>query len=347
LRATRAGAGGSIEGVGDEECIQHGMRVERTSRGMAPRVGGAGSPGVDHKIGDLAERQHGVIGRWQLDLLGIERGKVQRRLERGLLRRLHQGAYAVGHRALTVEARWMAAVLSCGPGAVLSHRSAGQLWGIVPRAGIAPEVIRPRFFRRRPGILCHRSELPPDERGELLGIPVTSVVRTQFDLAGVLPKRGLERAMHEAEVKGLTDRLSLWDLLERYPRRRGARNLREVLGAKTPAEITQTDLEELFVEFLDEYGLPRPRLNATLPVRGRLLRPDCMWPEWRLLAELDGREAHHTDQAFESDRQRDRILLVEGWRSTRVTWRQLRDERAEIAADLRELLRVGPPPPTL
>ena len=144
--------------------------------------------------------------------------------------------------------------------------------------------------------------------------------------------------MHEAEVKGLTDRLSLWDLLKRYPRRRGAANLRAVLGAKTPAGITQTELEELFVEFLDEYELPRPRLNATLPVRGRLLRPDCMWPERRLLGELDGREVHGTDEAFESDRQRDRILLVEGWRSTRITWRQLRDERAEIAADLRCLL---------
>jgi len=172
-----------------------------------------------------------------------------------------------------------------------------------------------------------------------LGIPVTSVARTQFDLAAVLPKRGLERAMHEAEVQGLTDRLSLWDLLERYPRRRGAANLRVVLEAKTPAGITQTELEELFVEFLDEYGLSRPRLNATLPVRGRLLRPDCMWPERRLLVELDGREAHGTEEAFESDRQRDRILLAERWGSMRITWRQLRVERAEIAADLRELLK--------
>ncbi len=241
----------------------------------------------------------------------------------------------------------MAAVLACGPGAVLSHRTAGQLWGIVPRQATVPEVTRPGFFRRRAGVLCRRSAVPPDEIDELLGIPVTSVVRTQFDLAGVLSKRGLERAMHEAEVKRLTDRLSLPDLLERYPRRRGAANLRELLAAKTPAGIAQTDLEELFVEFLDAHGLPRPRLNATLPVRGRLLRPDCMWPAQRLLLELDGREVHRTDRAFESDRQRDRILLVEGWRSTRVTWRQLREEPAVIAADLRELLRLESVPPTL
>jgi very-short-patch-repair endonuclease len=179
------------------------------------------------------------------------------------------------------------------------------------------------------------------------GIPVTSVSRTLLDLAAVDSKRQLERAMHEAEVRRLTDRLSLPDLLERYPRRRGAANLRALLTAKTPAGITQTDLEELFIEFLDEHGLPRPRLNATLPIRGRLLRPDCMWPEPRFLVELDGRGAHCMDQAFESDRQRDRILLAEGWRSMRVTWRQLHDEPAAIAADLRELLQVGARPPTL
>ena len=241
----------------------------------------------------------------------------------------------------------MAAVLACGPDAVLSHRTAGQLWGIVPRAATVPEVTRPGFFRQRPGIVCHRSSVPSDEIGEILRIPVTSVARTQFDLASVLSKRGLERAMHEAEVRQLTDRLSLWDLLARYPRRRGAANLRALLGAKTPVGITQTELEERFVEFLDAHRLPRPRLNATLPVRGQLLKPDCMWPRQRLLAELDSRQVHGTDRAFESDRRRDRVLLVEGWHSTRITWRQLRDEPAAIAADLRDLLRVGSPPPTL
>lgn len=169
---------------------------------------------------------------------------------------------------------------------------------------------------------------------------MTSVARTQFDLAATLSKRGLERAIHEAEVQQLRDRLSLWDLLDRYPRARGAANLRAVLGSKLPAGVTQNDFEELFVAFLEEQRLPRPLLNGTLPMRGRLLKPDCMWPEQRLIAELDGRDVHGTDQAFESDRQRDRILLAEGWRSTRITWRQLRDERKAIAADLRDLLAL-------
>lgn len=338
MRAMGAPATGSIECMADEKCISLSMTGKCTPRENEGSDLSASAVGIDRLIGEVAGRQHGVIGRWQLSRADVGANAIEGRIARGALHRLYQGVYAVGHRALTVEARWMAAVLACGPGAVLSHRSAGQLWGIVPRAATVPEVTRPGFSRQRPGIHCHRSSVPWDERGEELGILVTSVARTQFDLAGVLSKRGLERAMHEAEVRGLTDRLSLWDLLERYPRRRGAVNLRALLEAKTPAGITQNELEEMFVEFLDEYELPRPRLNATLPVRGRLLRPDCMWPARRLLAELDGRDVHSTDQAFESDRQRDRVLLVEGWRSTRITWRQLRDEREEIAADLRDLL---------
>jgi very-short-patch-repair endonuclease len=327
--------------MADEECIQHRMRAKCTPGGEVEHAQGRlALPGVDRRIGDLAEQQHGVVGRWQLELLGIGRRPIQRRLDCGALHRLHQGVYAVGHRALTIEARWMAAVLACGPGAVLSHRSAGQLWGIVPRRDGVPEVTRPGFFRQRAGILCHRSSIPLDEIGELLKIPVTSAPRTQLDLAGMVSQRELERAMHEAEVHRLTDRLSLPDLLARYPRRRGAATLRGLLAAKAPAGETQTDLEELFVEFLDAHGLPRPRLNATLPIRGRLLRPDCMWLEQRLIAELDGRDVHRTDRAFESDRQRDRMLLAEGWRSTRITWRQLQGEPAAIAADLRGLLRA-------
>lgn len=302
---------------------------------------------ADRVISRLAESQHGLVARRQLLECGIGRGAVDSRIDRGQLALVHRGVYAVGHRLLSAQGRWMAAVLACGPDAVLSRRSAGQLWGIVPPADRWPEVTRATVCHGLAGISVHRGSIPADERGELLGIPVTSVARTQFDLAGVLSRRGLERAMHEAEVKRLTDRLSLWDLLERYPRRRGAANLRALLGAKTPVGITQTDLEELFVEFLNAYGLPRPRLNATLPIRGRLLKPDCMWTEQGLLVELDGREVHRTDRAFESDRQRDRILLAEGWRSMRVTWRQLRDEPAAIAADLRELLRAGSRPPTL
>jgi very-short-patch-repair endonuclease len=156
-----------------------------------------------------------------------------------------------------------------------------------------------------------------------------------------------ERAFHETEVRRLTSRVSLRQLLSRHPGRRGATTVRSILASREPVGITQNEFEELFVAFLDEHGLLRPRLNATLSIRGRFLRPDCMWQEQRLLVELDGRDVHGTNQAFEGDRQRDRVLLAEGWRSTRVTWRQLRDEPTAIAADLREMLHGQGRPPTL
>lgn len=233
----------------------------------------------------------------------------------------------------------MAAVLACGSGAVLSHRSAGRLLSILPPSDGLPEVTA-ATHRNRPRIVLHRGILPADEVDEVLGIPVTGLARTLFDIAGAGSERELERAFHEAEVRRLTGSVSLPVLLERYPRRRGAPAVRRLLASKRPEGITRNDFEELFVAFLDRHGLPRGIFNGTLPVRGKLLSPDCMWPEQRLLVELDSREVHATDRAFEGDRKRDRMLLVEGWRSARVTWRQLRDEPDEVAADLREALAV-------
>jgi very-short-patch-repair endonuclease len=232
----------------------------------------------------------------------------------------------------------MAAVLACGPGAVLSHRTAGQLWGILPRSSGALEVTRPKRSDRRPGIVCHRSAIPADERDLVDGIPVTSIHRTQLDLAGMLNRRRLERSLNEAEVRGLTDRLSIPHLLERYPRKRGAETLRDLLDAKRKVDFTRNDFEELFLALVEKHGLPRPRMNASLWIRGRFFEPDCLWRERRLMVELDGREVHATDAAFEDDRERDRILLAEGWRTARVTWRQLRDQPDEVAADLRQAL---------
>jgi very-short-patch-repair endonuclease len=173
-----------------------------------------------------------------------------------------------------------------------------------------------------------------DEREVVDGIPVTSPFRTIFDLAAVLDRRGLERALHEAEVRGLRDRVSLPMLLERYPGRRGSRNLRALLESKEPAGFTRNDFEEAFVALVDEHGLPRPRMNADLALRGRFFEIDALWERQRVAVELDSRTVHGARKNFESDRQRDRILLAEGWRTMRVTWRQLQEEPEAIAADL-------------
>lgn len=234
----------------------------------------------------------------------------------------------------------MAAVLACGPDAVLSHRSAAQMWRLLPRSPGRSEVTRTRGWREPGLITVHRSYVPDDERTLLLGIPITGVSRTLLDLSAVLTKRQLERALNEAEVLGLTDRLSLPDLLGRHPGRRGSATLRTLLEDGTAVRgVTRSRLERRFLATLDRAGLPQPRLNADVAVRGRFFEADCLWLEQQVIVELDGREAHGTVRAFERDRERDRLLLVAGWRVTRVTWRQLRDDPAAVIADLRELLR--------
>jgi hypothetical protein len=187
-----------------------------------------------------------------------------------------------------------------------------------------------------------------DERTVVDGIPATSIFRTIFDLAAVVDLRTLERAFHEAEVRGLRDQVSLPVLLERYPGRRGARNLRAVLGSDEPVGWTRNDFEEAFLALVDAYGLPRPRWNADLALRGRFYEIDALWEAQRVAVELDGRGVHGTKKRFESDRQRDRILVAEGWRTMRITWRQLQEEPDAIAADLELALRQpGPHPPSL
>jgi len=167
------------------------------------------------------------------------------------------------------------------------------------------------------------------------GIPVTSPFRTIFDLAAVAEMRELERAFHEAEVREVTDRVSLPMLLERYPGRRGVRKVKALLGSKQPVAITRNDFEEAFLALVDAYGLLRPRMNADLAIRGRFFEIDALWEEQRFAVELDSRSIHGTRKRFESDRQRDRILVAEGWRTMRITWQQLQEEPEEIAGDLR------------
>jgi len=169
-----------------------------------------------------------------------------------------------------------------------------------------------------------------------------------LDLAATSTERQLEKALNELEVQGIIDKLSIPDLIRRYPRKRGTVKLKTLLGdAAAVRGVTRKELEERFALLLEGTDLPRPRLNVDLAVRGRFYEVDCLWAEQRLIVELDGRATHGTDRAFEKDRERDRLLLAEGWLVVRVTWRQLRDDGPSVLADLRELLRKQGRPPTL
>jgi len=214
----------------------------------------------------------------------------------------------------------MAAVLAAGDDAILSHRSAGRLWRVLPSAAEWIDVTNPpgRVVRRK-GIVAHESVVALDEREVRDGIPVTSPFRTVFDLAAVAPIREVERAWHEAEVRGLRGRVSLPTLLERYPGRRGTRNLRALLESPEPIGFTRNDFEEAFLALVDGCGISRPRMNGDLSVRGRFFQIDALWERERVAVELDSRSVHGTKKRFESDRQRDRILVAEGWRTVHIT----------------------------
>ena len=189
------------------------------------------------------------------------------------------------------------------------------------------------------GVQVHVSRLPEDERTVKDGIPVTTVPRTLLDLAAVLRPHQLERAIEQAEVLRLTDPLSLPAVLRRYPGRRGTSSLRRLLAdGQIGATATRSKLEERFLAFVADTGLPRPEVNAWLQIAGQWIEVDCLWRAERLALELDSRSVHATDAAFERDRARDRRLQVAGWRPVRVTWRQLHEDPRAVESDLRALL---------
>ncbi len=290
-------------------------------------------------ISPLAARQHGVVARWQLIELGVSTSAIGRLLKAGHLHIVWPGVYAVGHRTLSREGRWMAAALSGGPGAALSHRAAAALHQI--RADSLLEVTSPNQRRPRKGVVFHRSVLPFDEVTTEDGIPVTTIPRTILDLAAVLPRRQVEKAINEIEEKRLYDRLSLPKLLERYPRRRGTATIKAILADQRLGEsVTRSDLEEAFLSFIAAVSLPPPRTNTWINVGARWFECDAVWREQRLIVELDSRRWHATPERFESDRVRDRILAAAGWRVIRVTWRELHRNRAALHADLLSLLAV-------
>jgi very-short-patch-repair endonuclease len=306
-----------------------------------PTIGGKvrGSSSDDAAIAALADRQYGAVARRQLIALGIGPRAIEHRLAKGRLHPLYRGVYAVGDRALPPEAAWMAGLLAAGPGAVLSHRSAAVVWRIVRRDGVLVEATTPVARRRRSGLILHTADLAPDEVTLHRGLPVTTVPRTLLDIAAVLPRRRLERALDEAEVLRLGDALPLRHLVERHAGRRGVETLRGLLDdAVIGSTATRSELEDRFRALVDEAGLPRPRVNHTVQVRGRLFELDCAWPSQRIAVELDGHVFHGTRSAFERDRARDRMLQAAGWRVIRITWRQLAQQPQAVVSDLVSLL---------
>ena len=292
------------------------------------------SPPVELRLGAIADRQYGLITRAQLLDIGVGRQGIVERVRSKRLRRRYRGVYSVGHAVLRREAHWLAAVLACGPGAVLSHRSGGALWEIAADSATIIDVTVPTQNGRRPpkGIRIHRSgRLSPTEVTVHQGIPVTTVARTLLDYADVASRQSLKRAIDESDRRQLFDLNALHAVVQGNPGRKGARL---PALAQQPPEPTQSALEERFLRFVERHGLPRPLVGVDLSE----YTADFLWPHAKLIVETDGLHAHGTRTAFEHDRRRDRRLLEAGYRTIRLTSGALEREGPAVARQLRSLL---------
>jgi hypothetical protein len=323
--------------------------VSEPGRKSAKYGGFLGQAPGDRALAGLANAQHCVFGLDQLRELGLSARAVQSRVAVGRLHRIHQTVYSLVPKSLlTREGLYMAAVLACGPGAVLSHRSAARLHGLRPHGYTRIEVTVPnRSTRRHSGVALHRSTtLTEADVTKVNNIPVTTISRTLLDLAEVVGQRPLERAFDQAESLEALDLVKINDQLARNPTRRGAKKVRHLLAThyigSTP---TENDFEEALLALTRELGLPDPRTQFYIDPGdgGPLIRADFAWPDRRIVVETDGRKTHGTTQAFESDRRRDQRLTAAGWKVIRTTWRQLKYRPHELEPVLLKLLAPGSP----
>ncbi|HEX6694161.1 MAG TPA: type IV toxin-antitoxin system AbiEi family antitoxin domain-containing protein [Longimicrobiales bacterium] len=299
----------------------------------------------DRVIDGIAARQHGVILRKQMAAAGVGRGAIDRRIAIGRLHPLHRGVFRVGP-VVSPHARTMAAVLACGTHAVLSHRSAGALWGLLPAAsGGALEVTLPRDVRRRvPGVVAHRTcVLGVDDITVCDGIPVTTPVRTLLDLGLVLPSHELERAIATADRVGMVRMEDLTTRVNGLSSRavrladmyRGAARIRTLLQLHGAA-LTRSEAEARLLSLIRRARLPRPRVNATMLG----YEVDFLWEEQRLVVEVDGFAYHSSEKAFARDRRRDAELTTAGYNVVRFTWDDLsRHPEATLVMLAQALLR--------
>jgi very-short-patch-repair endonuclease len=274
----------------------------------------------------LAAEQHGVVTRAQLLELGLNSRAIEYRLRRGRLHRIHRGVYAIGRPQLTRHGTLIAAVLSCGPGAALSHEQAGEVLRIRRRRCGPIEVTVPAgAMRRRPGLRVHRRPLPAGDVVHRHGIPVTSVVRTLLDLAPRLPRAQLEATVNEADKLDLIDPERLRVALEERQGQEGVAALRELLDRQT-LTLTDTELERRFLPIVRRAGLPRPGTQR----RVNDFRVDFFWPELGLVVETDGLRYHRTPAQQARDRLRDQTHSAAGLTPLRFTHAQVVYEAGHV-----------------
>jgi hypothetical protein len=285
---------------------------------------------------ELAGRQHGVVARRQLLALGFNSREIEHRVVRGRLHLVMRGVYAVGWPTLTPKRRWMAAVLACGEGALLSHRSAAALWGIgTERSDRIDVSVRRRTRLRRPGV-CVRARPALDEADIVYrdGVPVTAIVLTLVDLATELGSLGVERAVNEADKLSLVDPETLRQALGQHAGEPGVRPLRDLLDSYT-FRLSDSNLEVFFRPIAGSAGLPPPLTKEI--VNG--FEVD-FWPDLGLVVETDGLRYHRTPSAQSRDARRDRTHVLAGMTPLRFTHYEIKHEGAKVRQALKHAAKL-------
>jgi very-short-patch-repair endonuclease len=249
--------------------------------------------------------------------------------------RLFRGVYSVGDPELTTLVWPAAALLSLGPTAVLSHRSAAALWGL---AAADPEVIEVTAVgscpRRRPGVRLHRvRRLGPHDTTTHSNLRITSPARTLIDFAAQASSTELSDAFGEARAKRLLTDAALTRALKHAPRNhRGAATVRARL--REGGTYDRSQAEGLMRSLCQQPQLPLPLVNVR--ISGFLV--DFCWPDHRLIVEVDGYATHGSRRAFESDRRRDQVHAAAGYLVIRVTWQQLQAEPLAVIARIAQAM---------
>jgi hypothetical protein len=281
---------------------------------------------------ELARRQHGVVAREQLLALGYTKSAIEHRARVGRLHLVLRGVYAVGRPRLNREGRRMAAVLACGAGAALSHRSAAALWkfGKEHEDYIDVSVRRGSEARIR-GIRCHRRPtLPAEAITTRLNIPLTQPVQTFLDLATVTGPRGLERAINEADKWGVIDPDALRKALDDHAGEPGVRPLRLILDKHTFC-LSDDELERLFRRIVAAAGLPTPLTKVKLGE----FEVDFFWPDLGLVVETDGWRYHRTPATQSRDALRFQVHTADGLTPLRFSHWQVKYEPRHVQNILR------------
>lgn len=288
------------------------------------------------RLAKLASMQHGVVGTWQLLLIGYTRHQITLDVASGRLHRLHRGVYAVGHTRLTRKARWMAAVLACGPNAVLSHRAAAALHSLRPAPHGDVDVTVCGGNRSRKGIEVHNVRtLHAADTTMIDGIPVTSLERTLLDYAEVSGEQWTRLAIEAAQRQDRLDLKPYQAMLDRNPGRHGRAALMKAMGqVGDEAPWTQSEPERQLLAALRARGVREPSTNVV--VEGELV--DFHWRAERLVVEVDGEHWHKTPAARESDRRRDVKLQLGGQTVARFGDRRIDQELGGVVAEIQALL---------